>query len=47
MESAGGPPNAEQRAEVERLRGRLASTARIVFVLLTVAVISMSISRYL
>lgn len=47
MGSAGGPPNAEQLAEIGRLRGRMASTSRIVVVLLTVAIISMSISRYL
>jgi uncharacterized membrane protein len=47
MGSAGGPPNAEQQAELVRLRERMASTSRIVLVLLTVAVISMAISRYL
>ena len=47
MASSGSPLSTEQLAEIGRLRGRLASTSRIVLVLLTVAVISMSVSRYL
>jgi hypothetical protein len=47
MGSAGGSPSAEQQAELVRLRERMASISRVVLVLLTVAVISMAISRYL
>ena len=46
-ESISGPPSPEQQAEMGRLRGRLASTSRVILILLTVAIISMSVSRYL
>jgi uncharacterized membrane protein len=45
--SAGGPPSAEQQAEIGRLRERIASTSRIVLGLLTISVISMAVSRYI
>jgi uncharacterized membrane protein len=44
---AGRPPSAEQQAEIERLRGRMAIGARTAASLLVVAAGAMAIARYL
>lgn len=47
MTEAKGQPSAEQQAELGQLRSRMASVSRIVGILLTVAILSMAVSRYL
>lgn len=47
MGSPGSQLTAEQQAEIGRLRGRMASTTRVIMALLVIAIISMSITRYL
>jgi uncharacterized membrane protein len=44
---AGGPPSAEQQAEIERLRGRMSLGARITAGLLFISAGAMAIARYL
>jgi uncharacterized membrane protein len=44
---AGGPPSAEQQAEIERLRARMSAGARITAGLLFIASGAMAIARYL
>lgn len=47
MASAGGPPKPEQIGEMNRMQGALMKAYRIDFVLLVVAVLAMSVARYL
>jgi hypothetical protein len=46
MQRAGGPPEPEQMAAMQALQRRLATAGRIGAVLLVVAVIGMSVARY-
>jgi uncharacterized membrane protein len=47
IQASGGPPSAEQAAEMSRLQARMGNTMRVVAVLLLVAVTSMATARYL
>jgi uncharacterized membrane protein len=47
IQSAGGPPKPEQMAEMQALQKRLATAGRIGAVLLVIAVIGMSVARYI
>jgi hypothetical protein len=42
----GGPPNAEEQAEMQRLNGRMTTASQIVMVLLILATGAMAIARY-
>lgn len=42
----GGPPTAEEQAEIQRLQGRLSLAGKIVMVLLLLATAAMAIARY-
>jgi hypothetical protein len=42
----GGPPNAEEQAEMQRLNGRMTTASQIVMVLLVLATGAMAIARY-
>jgi hypothetical protein len=42
----GGPPNAEEQAEIRRLQGRMSAASKIVTVLLVLATGAMAIARY-
>lgn len=42
----GGPPSAEEQAELQRLQGRMSTASQIVTVLLVLATGAMSIARY-
>ena len=46
MQQAGGPPAAEQVAEMQRVQARLGSTSSIAAVLLVIATLFMAIARY-
>lgn len=46
MQRAGGPPAAEQIAEMQRLQARLAGATNLVAVLLILATIAMAVARY-
>ena len=43
---AGGPPAPDQRAEMQRLQGRMATAAQIVAFLLVLATAAMAVARY-
>jgi uncharacterized membrane protein len=47
IQASGGPPSAEQTAEMSRLQARMGRAMRVVAVLLLVAVTSMATARYL
>ena len=47
VRASGGPPSAEQAAELQRLQGRLAGAMRIAAVLLLLATAAMSVARYM
>ena len=47
IQASGGPPSAEQSAEMSRLQARMGKAMRAVAVLLLVAVTSMATARYL
>jgi uncharacterized membrane protein len=47
MAEAKGSPSPEQQAELGRIRNRMAAVSRVLSVLLTIAVLSMAVSRYL
>ncbi|CAN5825035.1 hypothetical protein BH11GEM1_BH11GEM1_17350 [soil metagenome] len=47
VKDAGGPPSAEQAAEIARLQGRLATVMRIAAVLIVLAAAAMSVARYI
>ena len=46
IEAGGAPPSLEQRAQIDALRGRLKAFSRASAVLLLIAVLAMSASRY-
>ena len=46
VKAAGGPPSAEQAAQVQALQGRLTTTTRVVAALLTLAMAAMAVARY-
>jgi len=46
LASAGGPPSAEDLAELARLRGRMTRLLRTVAVLLAVAVVTMALGPH-
>ena len=43
---SGGPPSAEQVAELQRLQGRMATATQIVAILLVLATAAMAVARY-
>lgn len=42
----GGPPTAEEQAEIQRLQGRMSTASQVVMVLLLLATAAMAIARY-
>jgi uncharacterized membrane protein len=46
IKARGGPPVAEESAEIQRLQARLRRSARLVAVLLVLATIAMAVARY-
>ena len=47
VQATGGPPSAEQAAQMQALQARMGRTMRVVVLLLLVAVAAMAIARYL
>ena len=47
IQASGGPPSAEQAAEMSRLQARMGKAMRVVAVLLLIAVTTMATARYL
>jgi uncharacterized membrane protein len=46
MQRAGGPPSADQLAEMQKLQGRLTSATTVVATLLLLATLAMAVARY-
>jgi len=46
IEAAGGPPSAEQAAQVQQYQARLAARSRAVAAMLAIAVVCMAVARY-
>ena len=46
MQSAGGPPSAEQLVEMDKAQHTMSSVLRFDFVLLTIALLAMATARY-
>ncbi|MBA2683729.1 MAG: hypothetical protein H0U66_04495 [Gemmatimonadaceae bacterium] len=47
VQASGGPPSAEQAAELGRLQGRLYNAGRVIMVLILIAVTCMGVARYI
>ncbi len=47
VQATGAPPSQEQAAELGRLQGRLTSAARVITVLILLAVTCMGVARYI